>query len=78
MKIGIITYHCSNNYGAQLQAYATCHFLQKMGHEAEVIDCNTIGVGPIFMWSLESLRAIFLVLSQRENAIACSMSSHAT
>ena len=55
MKIGIITYHCSNNYGAQLQAYATCHFLQKMGHEAEVIDCNTIGVGPIFMWSLESL-----------------------
>ena len=59
MKIGIITYHCSNNYGAQLQAYATCHFLQKMGHEAEVIDCNTIGVGPIFMWSLESPRAIF-------------------
>lgn len=59
MKIGIITYHRSNNYGAQLQAYAMCHFLQKMAHEAEVIDCNTIGVGPIFMWSLGSLRAIF-------------------
>lgn len=58
MKIGIITYHCSNNYGAQLQAYATCHFLQSAGYEAEVIDCNTIGKGAIFMWSLGSLRAI--------------------
>ena len=58
MKIGIITYHCSNNYGAQLQAYATCYFLRQMGHDAEILDCNTIGNGPIFRWAWHSPRAI--------------------
>lgn len=58
MKIGIITYHCSNNYGAQLQAYATCHFLRQNGYEADILDCNTIGIGPIFKWAWHSPRAI--------------------
>lgn len=57
MRIGVITYHCSNNYGAQLQAYATCHFLKSLGHEAEVINCNTIGKGPIFIWSCGNLKS---------------------
>lgn len=58
MKIGIITYHCSNNYGAQLQAYATCRFLRQRGYEAEILDCNTIGKGPIFRWAWHSPKAI--------------------
>ena len=74
MKVGIITYHCSNNYGAQLQAYALRRVIQKLGHKAEVLDCNTVGKGKIFTWSLHSLRAflgslrnnILSLVSERE------------
>lgn len=38
MKIGIITFHFSINYGAILQAYALQKTLEKMGHEVEIID----------------------------------------
>ena len=38
MKIGIITFHRSTNYGAQLQAYALWRFLNFAGHDASVID----------------------------------------
>ena len=37
-KIGIITILKVNNYGAELQAYATQKVLQLMGYEAEIID----------------------------------------
>lgn len=37
-KIGIITILKVNNYGAELQAYATQKALQLMGHDAEIID----------------------------------------
>lgn len=33
MRIGILTYHCVPNFGAQLQAVSTVGFLKKMGHE---------------------------------------------
>jgi len=38
MKIGILTYHNAYNYGAVLQAYALQTFLQKKGHDVEIID----------------------------------------
>lgn len=38
MKIGIITILKVNNYGAELQAYATQAILKKLGYEAEIID----------------------------------------
>ena len=38
MKIGILTYHRTLNYGACLQAVATRVALQKMGHEAYYVD----------------------------------------
>ncbi len=38
MKIGILTYHRSHNYGALLQAVALRHVLAEMGHEAFFID----------------------------------------
>lgn len=38
MKIGILTYHRADNYGAVLQAYALCHYLCKQGVDAENID----------------------------------------
>ncbi|MDZ8187298.1 MAG: polysaccharide pyruvyl transferase family protein [Nostoc sp. ChiSLP02] len=38
LKIGIITYHFTTNYGASLQAYALSHFLMMHGHDVEFID----------------------------------------
>lgn len=38
MKIGILTYHRSENYGALLQAVALRSKLQEMGHDAYFID----------------------------------------
>ena len=38
MRIGVITIEQVNNYGAELQAYATQKVLQTMGYNAEIID----------------------------------------
>lgn len=38
MKIGILTYHRSHNYGALLQGYALQTYLKKLGHQTEIID----------------------------------------
>lgn len=37
-KIGIITVHKNTNYGANLQAFASCEYLNKQGYNASVID----------------------------------------
>lgn len=38
MRIGIMTFHKSINYGSVLQAYALAYKLKEMGHEPEIID----------------------------------------
>jgi hypothetical protein len=38
MKIGILTFHDTGNYGAALQTYASVEALKRMGHAAEIID----------------------------------------
>ena len=38
MKTGILTFHWAHNYGAVLQAYALQTFLQRQGHQVEIID----------------------------------------
>lgn len=38
MKIGILTFHCADNYGAMLQSYATLFFLRKKGFDTEIIN----------------------------------------
>ncbi len=43
MKIGILTYHRSHNYGACLQAYALANWIkQETEHDAEIIDYNSL------------------------------------
>lgn len=42
MKVGILTYHFSNNYGAVLQAYALMEQLRLMGHEPMIVDRTPI------------------------------------
>lgn len=38
MKVGIITFHASFNYGSMLQALALQTFLAKLGHDVEIIN----------------------------------------
>lgn len=38
MKIGILTFHFSNNYGALLQAYCLQQYLLSIGHDVEFIN----------------------------------------
>lgn len=38
MKIGIITFHCADNYGAVLQTYATQQWLISQGHDPWIIN----------------------------------------
>ena len=37
MKIGVLTYHCVPNFGAQLQCISTIGYLKSLGHEPIVI-----------------------------------------
>ena len=41
MKIGILTFHRSHNYGSMLQAYALQQILLRAGHECETIDFSS-------------------------------------
>jgi len=43
MKVGVLTFHLATNYGAVLQAYATCAMLKELGHEPVIIDYRTNG-----------------------------------
>ena len=38
MKIGILTYHRAENYGALLQAYALMTYLKSLGHDVSFVD----------------------------------------
>lgn len=41
MKIGTLTYHFANNYGAVLQAYALKTYLEEQGHDVEILNYNS-------------------------------------
>lgn len=38
MRVGIITFHCSYNFGSALQAFALQQAISSLGHEVEIID----------------------------------------
>lgn len=38
MRIGIVTYHSSHNYGSMLQAYAFTYYLKSKDYDVEIID----------------------------------------
>ena len=37
-KVGIITFHASENFGSVLQAFAMQHILEKFGYDSDIID----------------------------------------
>ena len=38
MKIGILTFHRADNFGAALQSYALQTYLQRKGYDARIVD----------------------------------------
>lgn len=66
MKIGTLTFHTAHNYGAMLQAYALVHYIQSLGHEAEIIDYqaefNAKRFAPKPLSRFLSIREIYNVL----------------
>ena len=54
MKIGILTFHCADNYGAVLQAYGLQEYLKSLGHEVYVLDYRPLYLTEqynAFMWN---------------------------
>lgn len=50
MKVGILTYHRADNYGAVLQAYALQRIITMMGHKCEIIDYRCTGIESQFKY----------------------------
>ena len=48
MRIGILTFHNAQNYGAVLQAYASVRFLQSLGHQVYVVDYRNRSIESYF------------------------------
>lgn len=66
MRVGILTYHFSENYGALFQAYALRHWFTSNGHEAEFVNYHPayVEAGGTIDWnrplSKNNLKIIFL------------------
>lgn len=51
MKVGILTFHAADNYGAVLQARALAQVLRSLGHDARVIDYTPAYITePYILW----------------------------
>lgn len=61
-KIGIITFHAADNYGAVLQAYALQTYLAEQGNEVQIIDFVPFGVEkankPLFVQEKSAIKRI--------------------
>ncbi|HEY9604177.1 MAG TPA: polysaccharide pyruvyl transferase family protein, partial [Allocoleopsis sp.] len=49
MKVGLLTYHHTTNYGATLQAYALMKVIKSQGHEVEFIDYHPYRLGIAYL-----------------------------
>lgn len=58
MKIGIITFHKVNNYGAVLQAYALQKSIHKLGHECDIIDYGRKNLSDVLQWQKNKLTCL--------------------
>lgn len=56
MKIGILTFHASHNYGSMLQAWALQHYLNSHGHNAETINLRIKAQQDLYNFPLRIVR----------------------
>ena len=54
MRIGILTYHRANNYGAVLQCFALQELLKEMGHDVQIVDYRQPFIEKLYRPSLMS------------------------
>jgi hypothetical protein len=81
LRVGIVTFHAVNNFGAVLQAYALCRAIKELGCHAEVIDYQPgylvrsyrcLGYRPrsifnnaVRRWRFDRFRKSFIATSER-------------
>lgn len=71
MKIGILTHHWLDNFGANLQAYATQQSLRKMGFEPIIIDYQIPELEEIYSKKVPSCQRNYLrEFSQRHYSLS--------
>ncbi len=58
-RIGTITFHGVNNYGAVLQAYALQKVLRDQGYENEIIDYHRDNLADLLCWLKTKTKAFF-------------------
>ncbi|MBG1269254.1 polysaccharide pyruvyl transferase family protein [Nostoc sp. WHI] len=58
MKIGILTFHHIDNYGATLQAYALWSFLNSQGYDVEIIDYRPFKIALLYFKALLPLKKV--------------------
>jgi hypothetical protein len=57
MKVGTLTFHSADNYGAMLQAYALPVAIRSLGHDCRVIDYRgTVTSGVEVVWPTQLIR----------------------
>lgn len=61
MKIGILTFHASHNYGSMLQAWALQKYLNTHGHDAETINLRIKAQQDIYNFPLRPVKGKFKV-----------------
>lgn len=56
MRIGILTFHASHNYGSMLQAFALQHYLKGMGHDVETINLRNDAQNDFYHYPLRPVK----------------------
>ena len=64
-RVGVLTFHYSNSYGAALQAYGLCKAIEGMGHSVEMIDYRPLPARRAYgRWPRHPLRFIPSVVTR--------------
>lgn len=53
MKIGIITFNSAHNYGAVLQAWSLQTYLQKLGHEVDIVNLRLSAIDNVYVMAVK-------------------------
>lgn len=70
MKIAILTFARTNNYGATLQCYALCKYIESRGHSVDILNVPLINAGGIRNKTLlEKLKIKFIRVCRRFSLI---------
>ncbi|MEH1965700.1 polysaccharide pyruvyl transferase family protein [Nostoc sp.] len=69
MKIGILTFHHVDNYGATLQAYALWNFLNSQGYDVEIIDYRPLKIAWIYFRPLLPIKRVKFSINESKKEI---------